>query len=106
MNRRPVEWLGSPGEKEDYPSDGYELAFRLASDWVAVDSDQLILPIVVLDKSTITVESPYKALLKQYGGESLLNDLLMADQELEEGSEWVLLRTENLLTMHPLEPAD
>lgn len=103
MNRRTVEWLGSPDEDEEYPSDGYELQFRVASDWVAVDADQLLLPIVVLDKSTITVEEPYPAILKQYGGEGLLNDLLMADRELEEGSEWVLLRTENLLTMEPLD---
>lgn len=102
MNRLPVEWLAQPDEEEELPSDGLELHFRLADEWVATDADQLLLPIVVEEKTTITVEEEYRALLKQYGGESLLNDMLMSDQELEQGSRWVLLRTDSLLTIHPL----
>lgn len=105
MNRRPVEWLASPSDDEDAPPDGYELTFRLAGDWFAVDSDQLVLPIVVEDKTTITVEDEYTAILKQYGGEGLLNDMLISEQDLEEGSRWVLMRNEQLLSVDPL-PTD
>lgn len=85
------------------PADGLELTFRIAEEWVAVDADQLILPIVVEDKTTISVEDEYRALLKQYGGESLLNDMLMSDQDVEQGTRWILLRTDSLLTIHPLD---
>lgn len=102
MQRKPVEWLGAPDDDQDYPPDGYELIFRAAAEWVAVDADQLILPITLIDKSTITVNEPYSCILKQYGGEGLLNDLLMADQDFEEGSTWVLIRNESLLTIEPL----
>lgn len=101
MNRLPVEWLGTPQEDEEYPEDGFEMVFRLADAWVAVDSDQLILPITVEHKSTIVVEDEYRALLKQYGGEGLLNDMLMSDQELKQGSRWLLFRTDSLLTIEP-----
>lgn len=102
MNRRHVEWLAVPDDDEETPPDGHELAFEVADDWLAVDADQLILPIIVQEKSTIVVEEEYEAILKQYGGEGLLNDMLMADQDLEEGSEWVLLRTEQMLSVAPL----
>lgn len=101
MNRLPVEWLAAPGEEDEIPDDGLELAFTLREPWVAVDADQLILPITVEDKTTITVEEPYDALLKQYGGEGLLNDMLLADADLEAGSSWVLIRLEQLLTIEP-----
>lgn len=99
MDRKPCEWLAAPDEEDDVKSS--ELSFRLAEEWIAVDSDQLILPIVVLDKTGMNVTEPYQALLKQYGGEGLLNDMLMSDQEVEAGSEWLLLRTESLLTIEP-----
>lgn len=103
MNRLPVEWLANPQEDEEMPEDGLELTFRLAEEWVATDADQLILPIVVEDKTTIVVEDEYRAILKQYGGESLLNDMLMSDQDVEQGTRWVLLRTDSLLTVHPID---
>lgn len=102
MHRLPVEWLAAPAEDEDMPSDGLELVFRVADEWVATDSDQLVLPIVVEDKTTIDVDEEYRALLKQYGGEGLLNDMLMSDQEVEQGSRWVLMRTDSILTIDPL----
>ena len=105
MNRLPVEWLAGVAEDEEMPADGLEMVFRLADEWVATDSDQLVLPIVVESKTTIEVEEEYRALLKQYGGEGLLNDMLMSDQDLEQGSRWVLMRTESLLTVEPL-PTD
>jgi len=101
MNRLPVEWLASPEDDEELPSDGLELSFRLSDDWVATDADQLILPIIVQDKSTIVVEDEYPALLKQYGGEGLLNDMLMSDQAVEQGSSWVLTRTASMLSIDP-----
>lgn len=85
------------------PDDGLEMTFRVAGEWVATDSDQLLLPIVVESKTTIEVEEEYPAVLKQYGGEGLLNDMLMSDAELEQGSRWVLLRTDSLLTIEPIE---
>jgi hypothetical protein len=100
-----VEWLAGVAEDEEMPADGLEMVLRLADEWVATDSDQLVLPIVVESKTTIEVEEEYRALLKQYGGEGLLNDMLMSDQDLEQGSRWVLMRTESLLTVEPL-PTD
>lgn len=102
MKRRPVEWLSNPSDDEDAPSDGYELHFRVAADWFAVDSEQLILPIIVQDKTTINVEDEYPAILKQYGGEQLLNDMLLSDGELQQGSEWILYRNEQQLSVEPL----
>mgnify|MGYP000022830488 CR=1 FL=1 len=102
MKRKSVEWLASPADDDEAPADGYELHFRLAADWFAVDSDQLILPITVLDKTTIDVQEPYPAILKQYGGEGLLNDMLLSDGELEQGSEWYLIRTEQRLDVEPV----
>lgn len=102
MNRKAVEWLGSPDDDEDPPADGYELTFEVTGEWFAVDADQLILPIRVIDKTTIAVEEPYPAILKQYGGEGLLNDMLLSDHDLEEGTKWVLIRTEQLLTVEPI----
>lgn len=102
MNRRPVEWLAAPDEDDEPPEDGLELHFRLSGEWFAVDADQLVLPIVVIDKTTITVEDEYPAILKQYGGEGLLNDMLLSEQDLEPGSEWALIRTEQLLTVEPI----
>jgi len=102
MNRRSVEWLASPAEDDDAPADGYEMTFKVTEDWFAVDADQLLLPIEVTSKSTIAMpDESYPALLKQYGGEQLLNDMLLSDQELEPGSEWLLMRNEQLLTIDP-----
>lgn len=98
MNRRPVEWLARPDDDQDELP---EMTIRIAASWVAVDSDQLILPVVVLDKTGINVNEPYTAIFKQYGGEGLLNDMLMSEQEFEEGSEWLILRHHNLLTVEP-----
>jgi len=109
MNRRPVEWLPRPDlEDDDAPSEEQRLDFRLAADWVAVDADQLILPIVVIWKTGVRIEdsSGYRALLKQYGGEGLLNDMLLSDQLVEEGSEWRMIRYENRLTVEPLDRDD
>lgn len=106
MKRLAVEWLAGVAEDEEMPANGLEMTFRVADDWVATDSDQLLLPIVVEDKTTIEVEEEYTAILKQYGGEGLLNDMLMSDVDLEQGSRWVLMRTDSLLTVEPIEEDD
>lgn len=101
MNRIQVEWLASIGDEDD--KDFKQMKVRIREEWVAVDSDQLILPITVIDKSTISVEESYPALLKQYGGESLLNDMLMSDQKLEAGSKWTIMRDAAGLGIQPLD---
>jgi hypothetical protein len=89
MNRLPVFWVGRPDD--DDPDDvERSIYFRVTEDWLAVDSDQLILPITLLGRDGEEVEDGKPGLLKQYGGESLLNDLLLADKDLEAGSEWVI----------------
>lgn len=98
MKRRPVEWLAAPGE-DDNPV--RSMTFRLIDEWVATDSDQLILPIRVYDKTDLKIEEPFVAILKQYGGEGLLNDMLMSDQDLMRGSVWTLWRREGLLSVEP-----
>lgn len=89
MNRLPVFWVGRPDD--DDPDDGERsIHFRLTEEWLAVDSDQLILPVALLGRDGETFEDGKPGLLKQYGGESLLNDLLLSDEDLEVGTEWVI----------------
>lgn len=101
MKRRPVEWLAAPDEDDEPSEDGHEMVFKVTRDWFSVDADQLVLPIEVHRKTGISVEEPYTATLKQYGGEGLLNDMLLCDQDLEAGTGWILMRTEQLLTVEP-----
>jgi len=92
MNRLPIEWI-QQRDVDDLPEhldkDEYEpvLEVRVREDWVAVDNDQLVLPIAVRYKEGISHDAQ-PALLKQYGGERLLNTMLLADQPLEPGSCW------------------
>lgn len=105
MKRRPVEWL--PRDDEDEEPRVKSMTFRVVGQWVAVDQDQLLLPIAVEDKTDVEIEDDgYTAILKQYGGESLLNDMLMADQELDRGTRWRLWRDETRLTIEPTETTD
>lgn len=102
MKRRPVEWLPAPDE-DDETDDFQRIDFVVIEQWVATDQDQLLLPIRVIDKTGVTVNEEYTAVLKQYGGEGLLNDMLMADQELERGSQWRVTRWDSRLEVEPLE---
>lgn len=107
IERRAVEWVARPDPDDDSAPSGEQwIHFRMAGDWFAVDADQLILPITVIDQAGVTVEEPYPAILKQYGGEGLLNDMLLSDQDLEQGSNWEMIRWENRLTIEPLELQD
>lgn len=107
MKRRPVEWLPAPDDDDDLDSDHKTMQFRVIDHWLAVDQDQLLLPIRVLDKTDVKVsEDGYTAVLKQYGGESLLNDMLMSEADLERGSTWELRRWQNRLEIEPIEDPD
>lgn len=88
MNRLPVFWVPAPEEDDPDDYDRY-VAIRLRDNWVAVDSDQLILPVTITERDGVDLD-PEPGLLKQYGGEGLLNDMLLADQEVEAGSEWIV----------------
>lgn len=103
MNRRSVVWCQKPDPDDDDAPEEVHIDFRIAADWVATDADQLLLPIVVLERDGQTPPDPYPAILKQYGGERLLNDMLMADQEVEEGTTWRLLRWNDELSIEPIE---
>jgi hypothetical protein len=89
LNRLRCYWVQRPDE-EDPDDQERSIHFRLTEDWVATDSDQLILPITLLARNGDDLDEPPTGLLKQYGGEGLLNDLLMDGQEVEAGSEWVI----------------
>lgn len=103
MKRRPVEWLGDGGEDDESTPSVRSMTFEIIDHWVATDADQLILPVRVLKKTDVNIESEegYTAILKQYGGESLLNDMLMSEQELDRGSRWTLWREGPRLEIEP-----
>jgi hypothetical protein len=88
MKRLPVFWVPAPDEEDPEDIDRY-IGFTLREEWVCVDDDQLILPISLVERDGDSFD-PQPGILKQYGGEGLLNDLLMSDRELEKGTKWVL----------------
>lgn len=100
MNRIPVVWCESPDDDDEVQL--HSITFRLRDSWVATDADQLLLPVTVLKRDEQDIE-PVPALLKQYGGEALLNDLLLADEELDEGTTWRITTGGSRRT---IEPAD
>jgi len=101
MKRMPVYWVPAPDEEDPEDQDHY-IGFILREEWVAVDDDQLILPISLIERDGENFD-PEPGLLKQYGGEALLNDLLMSDTELEKGTKWIIGHEEG--TGRYLEPA-
>lgn len=97
MNRLDVFWLQRPDEDEEdsnITTHYRAMRFRLTDGWVATDADQLVLPVSIIwrteDDGMVMEYDGLPGLLKQYGGERLLNDLLLADQEPKKGTEWVL----------------
>jgi hypothetical protein len=94
MNRVPTVWVEAPDE--DDPDDvSHSLLFRLRNEWTAVDRDQLVLPVTVVGRDGEDLDEPRPAILMQYGGESLLNQMLLeADGTPETGSLWVLDHSE------------
>jgi hypothetical protein len=66
----------------------------------------LILPVALLARNGQDRDDPRPGLLKQYGGEGLLNDLLMADVEVEKGTEWIISYDEDVgFSIYPV-PTD
>lgn len=93
MNRRRIEWIDAPDAEEGEPIEW--LSFRVAGEWYATDAEKLYLPITVLASSAMEVQEPYPAMLAQYGGESLLNDLALNDEQpLEQGAEYRVSRSD------------
>jgi hypothetical protein len=82
------------------------LRFELAEPvWVAVDGQKLLMPINPLEKDGATIEPDEDfGILTQYGGHGLLNQMLIrSDGDLEPESEWVIRRTEDNRSIHPVE---
>lgn len=109
IERQPVEWVPQEGEES---VDAPHMTIRVADDWFAVDSDQLVLPVVVLEKSDGNGEKKkippngYRAVLKQYGGEGLLNDMLLSGEPVEAGSTWEIVRVGPQLDVSPVDLDD
>lgn len=101
MNRLSKVWVPRPEEDDDQQNP--YVIFRITDNWLFTDSDQLFLPISLLERNGEQVENGGQEVLAQYGGEELLNDLLLADQDLEKGSTWILQRTLGQLSVEPHE---
>lgn len=94
MNRLPTVWVEAPDE--DDPDDlSHSVTFRLREQWCAVDRDQLVLPVTIVERDGEALEESRPAVLMQYGGEGLLNQMLLeAEGTPEPGSFWVLDHSE------------
>jgi len=92
MNRVPTVWVEAPDEDDDEDFDR-SLTFELREEWCAVDRDQLVLPIKVLERNGEPLDEDRPALLMQYGGEGLLNDMLL-DGGVERGGKYLLTHAE------------
>lgn len=83
------------------------MTFRVVDDWFAVNDEQLILPIKLLARDGTDLDEPQKGLLKQYGGESMLNDvlveLLQDGDEIDETTRWEIVHSEDRRTIHRLD---
>lgn len=101
MNRVEVVWVESPDEDAPQGAEN-SIRFRVTEEWVATDQDQLLLPITLIERDgEETEDGGVPAILKQYGGDAVLNSMLLADQDLEPGSEWVITRTKHRRTVEP-----
>lgn len=100
MNRIEVVWCPKPDE-DDGPKAENSIEFRVTEEWVATDQDQLILPISLLERDGNVLDEPSPAVLKQYGGEQVLNSMLLADQDLEPGSTWRITRNQRRRRVEP-----
>lgn len=73
------------------PDDGEQadLVFELRESWYALDGDKLVLPITAIEKNGQPIEKG-TCLLSQYGGSELMLNMASSDQDLEEGTRWML----------------
>lgn len=102
MDKKEVVWVTKP--EDDAPSGASSsITFRLSGEWWAVDQDQLLLPITLLERDgeEIGEDGGLSAVLKQYGGDGVLNSMLLSDQKVEPGSTWRLERTAHRRTVEP-----
>lgn len=82
-------------EKRTYfvprPDNGEQasLVFELTDEWYSLDGDKLILPIEAIEKNGETIQEGI-GLLSQYGSSELLLSMASSDQQLAEGSRWML----------------
>jgi len=90
VNRLQPIWVERPDE--DAEETERSITFRLTDDWVMTDADQLLLPIRLLERNGEPVNGGDGAhgILKQYGGEGLLNSMLMEGQDMEPGTHWCI----------------
>jgi len=88
--RLPVFFVPRPDEDAEGPDRNPYIAFDLLGDWVAVDRDKLHCLVELTERNGETYDHPREGLLSQYGGEKLLNDMLLDDQPVAEGSTWLL----------------
>lgn len=102
MNRVDVIWCESVDDDAPQGTEN-SICFRVTDGWVATDQDQLLLSIMLLERDGEELDEPQPAVLKQYGGEQVLNSMLLSDQDLEAGSEWEIRRTKHRRTVEPLD---
>lgn len=91
MNRKEFIWCPAPEVDEGVHA--HSLTFRIADSWLGVDGRELVMPIVLLERDGEELAEPLPSILKQFGGQALLNDMLLSDYDVEEGSEWMIDRT-------------
>lgn len=108
MNRVEVVWCENPGDEDEHPAERGEnsITFRVTDEWVATDQDQLLMMVTLLARDGEELAEPVPAILKQYGGEQVLNSMLLNDQDLEKGSEWTIRRTAIRRTVEPADRTD
>lgn len=102
MKKKEIVFVTKPDE--DAPRGASNsITFRLSGEWWAVDQDQLLLPISLLarDGEDVEEDGGVAAVLKQYGGDGVLNTMLLSDQEVEQGSTWRIERTDHRRTVEP-----
>jgi hypothetical protein len=101
MNRVDVVWCQKPDEDAAKGAE-HSITFRVTDEWVATDQDQLLLPITLLSRDGEELAEGQPSILKQYGGEQVLNSILLnGDQDLEPGSTWTIRRTAHRRTVEP-----
>jgi hypothetical protein len=101
MNRIEVVWCEKPDETDGPEQPTNSITIRVTEEWLTTDQDQLLMGIVLLSRDGRDLEEPVPAILKQYGGEQILNTMLLADQDLDVGSEWTISRTPTRRTVEP-----
>lgn len=101
MNRIEVVWCTKPDETDTAEQPTNSITFRVTDSWIATDQDQLLMSVTLLARDGTELAEPVPAILKQYGGEQVLNSMLLSDLDLEPGTEWTIERTPTRRTVKP-----